>query len=113
MADIREKIYEEVGANYRFFLGWRHAAFAGYLVVVGATISLTASTYNDSPGLAFLVPLGAFPIGLLLCVIDRRNRSLYSAVQRVGASLERPAKGSYARITEVAAPEGLSPWRLA
>jgi hypothetical protein len=109
MPNIDEKIYEEVGANYRFFLGWRHAAFAGYIVVVGAAISFTMSTLKDSPSLAFIIPLGTCPIGFLLWCIDVRNRSLYAAVNRAGARLEGPSGGSYTNLANSALPSSSIP----
>lgn len=112
MADIDQKIYEEVGANYRFFLGWRHAAFAGYLIMVGAAVALSVSTFKDSPLLAFLFPLGACPVGILLWVIDVRNRKLYSMVQRAGVALEVQTPGCYTKIDQVAFAESESPWSI-
>jgi len=113
MNNINEKIYEEVGANYRFFLGWRHAAFAGYLIVVGTAVSFTMSTLKDSPNLAFIIPIGASPIGCLLWFIDKRNRSIYAAISKAGADLEEKSPGSYKSLSAVAFPKELSTLRLA
>jgi len=44
---VKDKLYEEVGANYRFFLAWRHAAFAGNLVVLYGVFSLCVSASKD------------------------------------------------------------------
>ena len=104
MAEINEKIYEEVGTNYRFFLGWRHATFAGYIVIIGAAVSVSASTFKDVPSLAWLFPLGAFPIGFLLWIIDIKTRKLYGALQRAGASMEGQTGGGYTNICSVSAP---------
>ena len=85
---MKEKIYEEIGNNYRFFLCWRHAAFAGNLIVLGAILSFSVSAFKDAKELMWFIPLIASPVGFLLWVIDVRNRSLYHTANRVGKELE-------------------------
>jgi hypothetical protein len=50
MQESDQKIYQEIGADYRFFMGWRHAAFAGY--VFGDI--LLKNNYAGSHGIKFL-----------------------------------------------------------
>jgi hypothetical protein len=109
---LHEELYKEVGSNYRFFLGWRHATFAGYLIVLGAVVSFCISAYKDAVEILWLVPLCASPIGVLLWAVDFRTRSLYHAAMRAGKELEAPTKGFYTLLAdEVALAPGTSPFR--
>jgi hypothetical protein len=109
---LDEELYKEVGSNYRFFLGWRHATFAGYLIVLGAVVSFCVSAYKDAAEVLWLVPLGASPIGFLLWAVDVRTRGLYHAAIRAGKELEQATKGFYTHLAdEVALPLGTSPFR--
>jgi hypothetical protein len=96
---MKEKLYEEVGAVYRFFLGWRHATLGGIVVIVGGALSLTASIYKDSPELSFLVPLFASPFGIILWMIDVRTRSLYHAAIQAGKNLEGSDNGFFSVLS--------------
>jgi len=112
-----EKKYEEVGHNYRYFLGWRHACVAGDLVILYGVATLYFTLQKEAPRLAGLVPLAASPIGFLFWWIDKRSRELIHAVQRVGKELEGPSGGVYSTyINELAVPNGksaFSRWTLA
>ena len=106
---MNEKKYDEVGHNYRYFLGWRHACVAGDLVVLYGVTNLYFSARKEAPGLAWLVPLAASVIAFLFWWIDKRNRELIHAVQRVGKELEGPSGGVYTNyINELAVPKGKS-----
>jgi hypothetical protein len=97
---IKEKIYEEIGNNYRFFLKWRHAAFAGNMIVLGAILSFSVSAFKDAKELMWIIPLVASPVGLLLWIIDKRNRSLYHIVNRAGKEIEdsEGVSGFYSKL---------------
>jgi hypothetical protein len=106
---MKEELYKEVGINYRFFLGWRHAALAGYFIVFGAVLSLCISAFKDARPIVWLIPLCASPIGVCLWAVDKRTRSLYHAAMRAGKDLEAPEKGFYSLLSdEVALPPGVS-----
>ena len=107
---MKDEIYKEVGSNYRFFLGWRHASFAGYLIVLYGVITLCVSTYKSEPKWAFLIPLLASPIGILLWMIDVRTRTLYHAAIRAGKELESNEGGFYTELSKEAIPPGTSPF---
>ena len=87
---MQKEIYAEIGTNYRFFLNWRHALFAGNLLVlyalVNAYLRLSESNQGD---LNYVV----FSIGLLLSVcfwgLEIRIRDLYRACTRAGHKLEK------------------------
>src|SRR3990170_1739505 len=99
-----EKKYEEVGHAYRFFLGFRHAAFAGNLVVLYGVVSLWMSAPKEAPWAVWAIPLAASPIGVLLWWIDVRTRDLYHAAMRAGKSLEGEGGGLYTNLTETRPP---------
>lgn len=102
---MEDRFYEEVGRNYRFFLGWRHAAFAGNVVVIYGVISLSITAFQRAPDYAWLVPLIGSPIGLLLWMIDVRTRDLYHAAMRAGKTLEGQVGGFYTELSEVSLPK--------
>lgn len=104
------KKYEEIGTNYRFFLGWRHAAFAGDLVIIYGVLSLTFTVYKDTPSFAWIVPALGSPLGVLLWIIDVRTRELYHAAIRAGKSLEGKKGGFFSQLSKVALPKGTSPF---
>ena len=109
---MNDKKYEEVGVNYRFFLKWRHASFAGNVLILYGVISLCISTYRDSPTLAWIVPLLASPIGILLWIIDVRTRDAYHAARNAGKELEGDEGGFYTKLSEeVALPRDSSPFK--
>ncbi len=109
---MKEKIYEETGNNYRFFLRWRHAAFAGNLIVLGTILSFSVSAFKDAKELMWIIPLIASPVGLLLRIIDVRNRSLYHVANRAGKEIEdnEGIAGFYSKLISegVALPKGTS-----
>lgn len=107
---MKEKLYEEVGNNYRLFLRWRHASFAGNLVVLGAVLSFSISAFKDAKELMWIIPLFASPIGVLLWIIDVRSRSLYHTAMRSGKELENGTPGFYTKLIDegVAIPKGKS-----
>ena len=109
---MKEKIYEEIGNNYRFFLRWRHAAFAGNLIVIGAILSFSVAAFKDAKELMWIIPLIASPVGLLLWIIDVRNRSLYHVANRAGKEIEdnEGIAGFYSKLIseDVALPKGTS-----
>jgi hypothetical protein len=101
---MNDKKYEEVGHVYRFFLGLRHATFAGNLVVLYGVMSLCISASKDAPNLIWVAPLVASPVGVLLWWIDVRTRDLYHAARKAGKDLEGKGGGLYTRLTEVTLP---------
>jgi hypothetical protein len=54
--------YEEAGRVHRYFLNWRHAAFAGYFVILYAVASLCIKVW-ENPGAVAAILLLASPIG--------------------------------------------------
>ena len=106
---MNEKLYEEIASTYRFFLSWRHAAFAGNLLVVYGATSLTLTALEKAPSIAWLVPALAAPIGVLLWVIDVRTRDLYHATIKAGTVVEGGVGALFTQLNRVAFPPGTSP----
>lgn len=86
-----EKLYEQIGANYRFFLNWRHASLAGYLLVLWGVVSLSISAYEGAREVAWLVPLGGFPFGVLFCMLDHRTKAVFQDAIKAGREIEAEA----------------------
>ena len=105
---MSDKAYEEVGSNYRFFLAWRHASFAGMLLILFGAAQLTFDMLQDQPRIAWLVPILASPLGVMLWIIDTRTRDLYHAAIRAGRKLEGEAGGFYTELSQVTLPVGAS-----
>ena len=74
-------------------------------------LSLTFSTYKDMPSIAWIIPLICSPVGILLWMIDKRNRDLYHAAIRAGKLLERDKVGFYSELSKELLPEGASPFK--
>ena len=109
---MKEEIYKEVGTNYRFFLGWRHALVAGYLIVLGASLSLCISAFKDAKEIVWIIPLCIFPIGFIFRAIEKRTRDLYHSAINAGKDLEAPEKGFYTHLDDVVQPPNMSPFFL-
>jgi hypothetical protein len=77
---MKEKIYEELCHNYRYFLTWRHAAFAGNILAIGGALALSISALKDAEKIAYLIPLFASPIGIFLWLLDLKIRKIYRAI---------------------------------
>ena len=107
-----EKKYEEIGTNYRFFLVWRHASFAGNVIILYGAISLCLSTYKHAPVLACVVPFLASPIGVLLWIIDVRTRDLYHVAMEAGKKLEGEEGGYYTELEKKTEEKGTNSVRM-
>lgn len=95
------KKYEEIGTNYRFFLSWRHAAFAGDLIILYGILTLTFSIYKASPSIAWAIPTIGSPVGVLLWIIDVRTRELYHAAITAGKKLEGKEGGFFTELAKI------------
>ena len=107
---MKEKIYEEVGTNYRFFLSWRHASFAGDLVIFYTILSLTLSVYEKYPKIAWIIPFVSCPIGVLLWIIDKRSRDIYHDAIKAGEKLEGNDDGFFSFHSKSVLSKGESPF---
>lgn len=107
---IKEKKYEEVGLNYRFFARWRQLTFVGNIIVLGAVLTLCISAFKEARAIMWIIPLLASPIGWLLWIIDHRTRDMYSEALRAGKELESSEGGFYSRIIDNVAIPKDQPW---
>lgn len=99
---MKEKKYEEVGRNYRFFLSWRHALLAGIFVIAYSVIFLTIEVYKQIPLLACCIPLLCSPVGVLFWMIDLKTSKLYYTAIESGKNLEGADGGIYSEISKIA-----------
>ncbi len=92
---MKEKLYDQIGINYRYFLSWRHASFAGYMVVLGVTASFCIDAYRDAKPLLWLIPLAATPFGVSFWLIDVRIQKIFQAAIQAGRKLEGDLGGYF------------------
>lgn len=83
---ISAKVYEEIGKNYRFFLGWRHLTLAGYIPILGATIKFITTNDDHLPRAIALLLCGV--LAFLFWAFDFRTRQLYNAATASGKQFE-------------------------
>jgi len=96
--------YEEIGRSYRFFLNWRNALVAGYLVSLGAIGKTFLELWNKGSQLIFLALLCLFllVISIFFYQLEVRNRDLYHFCTRRGSALEKELgiEGIYSKLDE-------------
>src|SRR3954469_18628153 len=91
--------YEESGRVHRYFLNWRHAAFAGYFAILYGFASTAEKIWKEAPGVLPWLLLGAGFVGIGFLFIDLRTRELYYAAIEAGKAIESGEKGTlYARL---------------
>jgi len=96
-----EKRYEQVGTNYRFFLKWRHASFAGYIVILGAIVSFSIAAYKDALPLLWLVPLTGVPFGIFFWIVDIRIQKVFQSAIEAGRKLEGEQGGYFSEQANI------------
>lgn len=102
---MKDKAYDEIGPNYRFFLAWRHATFAGGLVILWGTCALLTAAYEKGLAIAWLIPLLASLATFCLWLADRRTRQIYRALTLAGKALEDDIQGPYHALSEISIPK--------
>lgn len=106
---MKDKAYEEIGPNYRFFLAWRHAAFGGGLIVLWGACSLLTSAFEKGVQIAWLIPLLSALVTLCLWLADHRTRQIYRSITEAGKKLEGDEPGPYHALTDIGIPKN-APW---
>lgn len=101
---MKEKTYKEVGPNYRFFLAWRHAGFAGNLVILYGASRLLITAVKEVSPLTWLIPLFASLAAFCLWLADRRTRQIYRELVKAGSDLEED-NGPFKALEKVGIPE--------
>lgn len=90
--------YEEAGRVHRYMLGWRHAAFAGYFVILYGIASLVEK-FEEQPNVVTILLFAASCAGIVLFFIDVRTRELYNAAVQAGNAIECGEPGNlFARL---------------
>jgi len=95
-----KELYIENGRNYRFFLNWRHALFAGYLGILFLLGKAYSWIVENQYQMLWVIYLFGLIITLCIWGLDRRNRELYRSCLRIGKNLEKDygLKGIYSRL---------------
>ena len=79
-------LYQQVGENYRYFLGWRYKAPAGYLASLAALAYAYSQCPHDNWKTAVLI--ATVPPTLFFWIVDLRNRTLFVLLERAGRRSE-------------------------
>lgn len=92
---IKNKSYEEICNYHRFFLNWRHALFAGYILVTGYIFNKILEI-KDNRGWWFFAPI---IFGIILAIvsrqIDKRILEIYTGLINAGYELEGNIIGNF------------------
>ncbi len=84
----RKTAFEEAGRYHRFILGWRQAAFVGYIGANFAVATYALSWFDKSKFVVAAVLIAFSPLGYILRRIDARTRQLYHAAQKSAEALQ-------------------------
>lgn len=85
----KQDLYQEIGNNYRFFLNWRHALFAGYLVILYTLANAYAwALERQLTPIEGIIIVGGVIITLTFWALERRIRALYRACTSKGKEIE-------------------------
>ncbi len=100
------KFYEELGQNYRYFLGWRERLFAGYITVLAGLGLGFAMSGRTSFEIGLLV--AAILVSVVFLILDQRTRDLFQQCQLVGRDLEKLSNtlGVYTALQSLVRPVG-------
>jgi hypothetical protein len=94
-------LYDAVGNNLRYYLDWRARLLTGYLTaIVGLAIAFSWAVAHH-PRVAFLIPIVAAGLTVVIWLLDWRNRDAYRDCIAAGAALERTiaiTDGMYGRF---------------
>jgi len=110
--------YDHVGESFRYFLGWRHKLFAGYLAVLAAIAVAGAWTQPSllkpdgalvpqsalQTGVERALPWTVIAVSLVFWMAEFRNRDLWRGCQFVGYCLEQNLphqRGIYTHLREI------------
>lgn len=93
-----EAIYKELGLNYRFFLGWRHALLAGHVVILGAILLQTYNALESIPKISGFIPLFGIGSSIIILKLEDRIQDLYRAAIGAGIVLEGKNPGFFTAV---------------
>lgn len=94
-------IYSETGITYRYFLNWRHALLAGYLVAIyGLASGYIWIIKNNQINFSWVVFLSGLLLSACFWGLKRRIRDLYQSCTNTGAEIERKLgiNGIYSKL---------------
>lgn len=83
-------IYSETGVTYRYFLNWRHALLAGYLVALyGLANGYGWIVEKNLLNLSWVIFLSGFLLSACFWGLERRIRDLYQSCTNAGSEIEK------------------------
>ncbi len=83
-------VYEEIGKTYRYFLNWRHAAFAGYILILYTLLSQYFG--GEEITIQHFALWGVIVLTGIFWMVEYRIRDLYKACTSKGAMIEKRNK---------------------
>src|SRR5262245_42703935 len=86
-----EEVYKEVGAMYRYALGWRDKLFGGYFVLLAGLAIGFAWLHEHRRHNCWMMLAGASVMSVIFLCLEIRNRTGYRNCRDAGAALERQA----------------------
>jgi hypothetical protein len=92
-----DKLYEETGRDWQYYVSWREKIFAGYLTALAALAF--AFSQNKSPAVLCLVFAFGFLVSVVFRILDFRTTELVNLCQFVGNILAG-SKGFYGELNK-------------
>ncbi len=92
-----DKLYEEIGQNWRHYVSWREKIFAGYLTALAALAF--AFSQNKSPAVLSLVFAFGLVVSLVFRILDFRTTELVNLCQLAGDTFAG-SKGFYNELNQ-------------
>jgi DNA invertase Pin-like site-specific DNA recombinase len=89
-----DRIYEELGRNYRFFATWRHLTFAAGIAIDAAVLK-TGSDKGLWSGAFTLACFAGALAQIILMMLDARTRAHTQAAVEQGVRLEGTTPGFF------------------
>lgn len=98
---LEEKLYEEIGANYRFFLNWRHAGLAAHIFLAGATLSLCIKSVGTHDFVLWIGSIFFCLFSLLCLALDYRTRKVFQCAIAAGRKMEEEKGGYFTELKNI------------
>ena len=98
-----DRVYAEVGENYRHFLGWRVRMIVGYFgALVALAVAFAWLQSAGHPMTGILIPIAGCVVTLVFWLFENRNRDIHRALLEAGQAIEQkmssPKDGPYTRM---------------
>lgn len=81
---LKIKTYEEICNFHRFFLNWRHASFAGYIVIMGFLLNTILKMKTEKDWWVVVPVLSGIILAIIFSLFDKRINEIYSELIKAG-----------------------------